>query len=282
MPPWSPDLQRAFLSLAPHAVTAAPICRAAADGRFSGVTRLLDICAVAGIAEARSSSVEAALVAGASLGLFERCSGLEWRPESLPFAELATALEAVALYREQVHVDADRVEVVLTPPGKPSQLREALRMRGRVEADLEHTEAILRHLAARATTRFAVVSPFIDSWGMDSLISMFRATKEGVHRILIIRCHDGVVPLPLQLALPTLDALSVRVHNYWLPRQNGYETFHAKIILADDRMAYIGSANMTQASLSVSMELGALLEGASAKTLVSVVDAILSIAPKLN
>ena len=67
-----------------------------------------------------------------------------------------------------------------------------------------------------------------------------------------------------------------------MSRQGGYETFHAKVILADDRMAYIGSANMTQASLSVSMELGALLKGNSVKTLGSVVDAILSIAPSLN
>lgn len=279
---WSPDLQRAFLSLAPHAVAAAPICRAAADGRFGGATRLPDICAVAGIAEARISAVEAALAAGASCGLFERCGGMEWRPQTIPFAELATALEAVALYRERIHVDADRVEVVLTPPGKRSQLGEALRMRGRVEGDLEHTEAILRHLAAQATTRFAVLSPFIDSWGMDSLVAMFRATKGGVTRVLVTRCQEGVVPPPLQLAFPTLNSLGVGVHNYWLPRQGGYETFHAKVILADDRMAYIGSANMTQASLSVSMELGALLEGTSAKTLVSVVEAILSIAPRLN
>lgn len=279
---WSPNFQLAFLALAPHAMVAGPLCRAVANGGFSGVTRLHDICATAGIAEARSSAVETALVVGASCGLFARCGELEWRPEVIPFADLATALEAVALYCECVHVDADRVEVVLTPPGKPSQLGEALRMGGRVEADLEHTEAILRHLAGQATSRFVVLSPFIDSDGMDNLIAMFKATNGNVRRVLITRCPDGVMPPPLEAASPTLTALGVAVHNYWLPRQSGYETFHAKVILADDRMAYIGSANMTHASLSVSMELGALLKGNSVKTLVSVVDAILSIAPSLN
>ena len=241
-----------------------------------------DICIAAGLAEARSSAVEAALAVGASCGLFARCGVLEWRPHEMPFIELATSLEAVALYRDSVHIDADQVEVVLTPPGKPSELGEALRMRGRIEADLEHTEAILRHLAARTTTRFAVLSPFIDSGGMDNLIAMFKQTRSEARRVLVTRCQDGVMPPPLQAAFSTLKALGVAVHNYWVPRQSGYETFHAKVFLSDDRMAYIGSANMTQASLSVSMELGVLLKGDSVKTLVSVVDAILSIAPSLN
>ena len=132
--------------------------------------------------------------------MFARCGGQEWRPETIPFAELATALEAVALYREHVHVDTDLVEVVLTRPGKPSQLGEALRTRGWVGADLEHTEAILRHLATQATTRFAVLSPFIDAGGMDNVVSLFKVTNEHVRRLLITRCRRGdAAPAALQL-----------------------------------------------------------------------------------
>ena len=281
MRPWPPDLRQAFVALAPHATVAGPLCRAAVDGTFSGVTRLRDICVAAGVAESRSSAVEFALAVGASCGLFTRCGGQEWRPEAIPSSELANALEAVALYREHVHVDADLVEVVLTPPGKPSQLGEALRMRGWVEAELEHTETIFHHLAKQATTRFAVLSPFIDSGGLDSLIALFKTTKNNLQRVLITRCQDGVMPPPLHAVHATLTAIGVTIHNYWLPRHGGYETFHAKVILADDRMAYIGSANMTQASLSRSMELGTFLKGNSVKTLANVVDAILSVAPRL-
>ena len=281
MLPWPRDFRQAFLALAPHATVAGPLCRAAADGAISGVTRLRDICAAAGLAESRSSAVETALTVATSYGLFARYGELEWRPEAMPFAELAMALEAVALYRERVHVDADLVEVVLTPPGKPSKLGEALRMRGWVEAELEHTESIFHHLATQAAIRFAVLSPFIDSGGVDSLIALFKSTKDDLQRVLITRCQDGVMPPPLQAAYPTLNAIGVTIHNYWLPRHGGYETFHAKVILADASMAYIGSANMTQASLSRSMELGTFLEGNSVKTLASVVDAILSVAPRL-
>jgi hypothetical protein len=253
-----------------------------AEGTFDGITKLRDICAAAGIAEARSSAVEAALAAGSSHGLFVRYGAAEWKPEPGPFTELAIALEAVGLYLAEVHADADVVAVVLTPPGNPSRLGDTLRARGWVEAELEHTEATLRHLATHATERFVVLSPFLDAGGMESLIAMFKATRPDVRRVLVTRCTDGVKTPVLQVGLPTLTAMAVAVHNYWLPRAYGFETFHAKVFLADAKMAYLGSANMTQASLSVSMELGSLLKGKSVKTLVNVMDAILAIAPKVN
>lgn len=163
MPHWPIEIQRAFLALASHAFVAGPICRAVAERRFDGIRRLRDICSVAGLAEARSSSVEAALRIGADFGLFVRCGDLEWRPSPIAFGELATSLEAVALYREKVHADLDVVDVVFTPPGKQSQRGDALRIRGRVEGDLEHTEAIMRHLASHAATRFVVLSPSCDA-----------------------------------------------------------------------------------------------------------------------
>ena len=282
MLPWPPSVRQAFLALSPYAAVAGPVCRAAASGSFSGVTRVQEVCAAAGVAEVRSSSVEAVLVVGSTHGLFERLGMMEWRPAAMPFAELATALEAVALYREHVHVDVDVVEVVLTPPGKLSRLSGALRTRGWIESDLEHTEPILRYIAMHATTRFAVLSPFLDTGGIEHLVALFEATKPGVKRMFITRCPDNVPVPALKAALPALAALGVAIHNYWLPRAGGYETFHAKVILSDDRMAYIGSANLTQASMSLSMELGTFLRGASVKTLVSVVDAILTIAPKLT
>jgi phosphatidylserine/phosphatidylglycerophosphate/cardiolipin synthase-like enzyme len=282
MPPWPLNVRQAFLSLAPCASVAGPLCRSVAVGAFGGVTKLRDICAAAGIAEARSSAVEAALAAGSSHGVFVRYGATEWGPTNGPFTELAIALEAVALYRTEVHADTDVVDVVLTPPGNPSRLGDTLRARGWIEAELEHTEAILRHLATQAAERFVVLSPFLDTGGMESLVAMFNATQPEVKRVLVTRCTDGVKTPVLQAGLPSLTAMSVAVHNYWLPRNYGYETFHAKVFLADSKMAYLGSANMTQASLSVSMELGTLLKGQSVKTLVSVVDAILAIAPQVN
>ena len=279
---WAPSLREAFLALAPHAAVAGPLCGAVRDGTFAGIARLDDICAAAGIAESRGKAAEAALGSGAPYGLFARCGPSEWCPGTGPFADLATALAAVTLYRDQVYVDVNRVEVVLTLPGNPSQLRDTLRRRGWVEAKLEHTEAILLHLATQAIERFAVLSPFIDAGGMRSLLTLLRATKGSVRRVVVTRCQDGVLPPPLQGARSDLASLGVAVYNYWLPRQGGYETFHAKVLIADAEAAYVGSANLTQASLGLSMELGTFLRGQSVKTLVEIMDAILSIATRVQ
>lgn len=104
----------------------------------------------------------------------------------------------------------------------------------------------------------------------------------GVKRVLVTRCPYSEPVPALLAALPALAVLGVAVYNYWLPRAGGYETFHAKVVLSDEHAAYIGSANMTQASLSLSMELGTFLKGSSVKTLASVLNAILDIAPKLG
>jgi hypothetical protein len=277
------EWRKAFLALAPHADVAGPLCRGVEEGRFVGVMRLAEICAASGIAQACSNSVEDALIAGRAVGAFRSYGVMEWSPDTAPFAELATALQAVSLYRREVHLDADIVEVVLTPPGRPSRLGDALRLRGWIEADLEHTEATLHHLASEARGRLVVLSPFVDAVGASSVVALFNATDKSVRRVLVTRGQDGVMPQPLIAVMPELAELGVAIHNYWLPRAGGgYETFHAKAVLADSGMAYLGSANMTYASLSVSMELGTFLRGDSARTLASVVDAILCVAPIID
>lgn len=281
MQTWNPNFRHLFLSLAPHAAIAGALCRSVHKGVFVSSMHLSDICTAAGIAEVRSNAVERALFAGMSHGLFNRESEIMWHPLSGPFEELAISLEAVALYLQDIHVDSNIVEVVLTPPGSSSRMSDALRMLGLVGADLEHTEVTMHHIAAQAEHRFSVVTPFIDAGGITNLLSLYRGTRNGVQRILITRCQSGQIPAPLQAALPELTALGVAIHNYWLPRTNGYETFHAKVVLSDTKMAYLGSANMTHASLTLSMELGTLLSGQSARTLSNIIDAILLIAPKI-
>jgi phosphatidylserine/phosphatidylglycerophosphate/cardiolipin synthase-like enzyme len=53
----------------------------------------------------------------------------------------------------------------------------------------------------------------------------------------------------------------------------GYESFHAKVVLADEDLAYVGSANMTQYERH-SMELGLVVEGRPARAIASVVRAV--------
>ena len=76
-----------------------------------------------------------------------------------------------------------------------------------------------------------------------------------------------------------LSERGVRVVNYGLVRLGGgRESFHAKVVLADDRRAYVGSANLTGWSYDYSMELGVVLEGQAAAEIAEVVEAVLEAA----
>lgn len=277
MPLWSVELRRAFLALAPHSEVAAPLCRAVVEARFSGCMRLREICLASGIASARSSVVEAALTAGVGAGLFEKCGDMEWKLRPVNFDQLAIALEGLALYQEQVHVDETEVDIVLTPPMKPNKLEEALIVQGYVGATLEHTDAIFMHIALKAKKRFVVFNPFFDSTGVESLLFACAATGESVEKILITRFPNGKAVEPLEARMSELRAAEVKLYNYWLPNGSSYETFHAKALLADTNIAYVGSANMTWASLEKAMELGVMLKGKGAKTLANVIGAVLRI-----
>jgi len=74
-----------------------------------------------------------------------------------------------------------------------------------------------------------------------------------------------------------LKAQGVRVFNYSIPRRDGgRETFHAKAVLCDRGIAYLGSSNVTAASLEHSMEMGVVLQGRAATGVAEVIDAVLA------
>ncbi len=243
--------------------------------------RLSEICWASGIASARSSAVEAALEAGINVDLINKTGELEWKPNDnhVGFEQLAIALEGISIYMEHVHSDKTEVTVVFTPPAKPSLLENVLLTHGYVGSMVDHTDAIFKHIAGLAKERLIVMMPFIDDIGMTNLISTFECTKKDVERILITRLVASNPNRAILDNQPQLNSMSVKIYSYWLPKGDRYETFHAKLLIADCDLAYVGSANATKASLEVSMELGVMLKGKGAKTLSEIADAVLQIAP---
>ena len=69
----------------------------------------------------------------------------------------------------------------------------------------------------------------------------------------------------------------VSVLNYSIPKDSGSkrETFHAKVVLSDRDVAYVGSSNLTAGSREFSMELGVVLRGKAARLVSEVVEAVL-------
>lgn len=70
--------------------------------------------------------------------------------------------------------------------------------------------------------------------------------------------------------MPAMAAKGVRVLNYLLPADGSYETFHAKVVIADGDHAYVGSANMTRYARH-SMELGVIVKGRPARAVAALV-----------
>jgi RHH-type transcriptional regulator, rel operon repressor / antitoxin RelB len=99
---------------------------------------------------------------------------------------------------------------------------------------------------------------------------VFEATPADCQKIVVLRNTDQyAVELGVQHA-DWLRAMQVSVRDYHLSHATGagralpIETFHAKLIVADDMLAYVGSANLLSSSEGLSLETGLLVEGAAA------------------
>jgi phosphatidylserine/phosphatidylglycerophosphate/cardiolipin synthase-like enzyme len=232
------------------------------------------------------SQAEKVLERAERMGLLES-TALGWRarPESFPrFGRLALALHAVAHYRAVVHQDSTRAQVVLTKPPQPSVLESKLSALGWRTSDLEETQRAFTALVRGAQRRVVVMTPFLDLKGAQWLQELLSSVTPGTERALVLRTLDDPkrpdYPVGYDHLAPWLKAEGVKVFNYALLKAGGpgRETFHAKVVLCDDSSAYIGSSNMTAASLEHSMEMGVVLEGRAALRVADVVDAVLGAA----
>jgi hypothetical protein len=194
---------------------------------------------------------------------------------------LAAILEGAALYRS-AHRDADKVEIVLTMPARPSRLETALPAQGPSYVRLRETDSVFTDVARAARARFVIMSPFLDEVGVQWAMRLFEATRgRTVERIIILRDYERALPL-LYAYEHLIDQLGVRIFDYRVGHQPGervleIETFHAKILLADREQAYVGSANMLESSKDFSLECGIHVAGPSARQVALLVNAVISV-----
>lgn len=267
----------AFIALSVHASVAAAVCGAVASRQVAGTTDLRRLCTASGIAQSRATEVEEFLVHAAELQLFARRSELSWEPLNLHrHAALAPMFLGVALHHEHVHHDRDVVEVVLTKPPAPSRFNEELAATPGGSWGFIDTKEALPAIAEAAQHRFSVMTPFIDDVGAPILLNLFRCARPGIEKLLITRAEAGEAwPSSLWPVRAELRALDVQVLNFRVGRlsADGNEISHAKVVLADARMAYVGSLNMNRWSFQYSLEVGVRVQGAAAAQLSRVVEA---------
>ena len=167
---------------------------------------------------------------------------------------------------------------VVTMPQAPSALGAALPATGMAHTALLTTTDGMMRVAAEARERLTIMTPFLNLEGLRFVAELF-ALSTAKNRKLILRQNAGTLQA-LADGSEYLSGLGVDVRNYFLPCEGGYETFHAKVVLADEHLVCIGSANMLKYARS-SVELGVVLEGRAARVIASVVRAVEGIAPAM-
>lgn len=253
-------------------------------GRVLGQRLLSDLSRTHNLTSDRVEALLSALRAtGAMRSDGDQCELLVSPADALRYSAVLRGV-AFAQHRQR---DANTVDITLSPPASPSRLMETLPKAGFSWARLLDTKDSLIELASRAQRRFVIVSPFLDEEGLGWITALFEAARGATERLLIVRGRDETELSVLRSHAQALIGWNARILAYAVVhdpavRSPVVETFHAKILVADDNRAYIGSANMNRWSRDVSMECGVIVSGPSVKPVATLIDAIVSIAERLR
>jgi hypothetical protein len=224
----------------------------------------------------------------AEAGLCDREDGDCWQCGYAPaeLIRLAQVLSGADHFR-RMRLNPAPVELAVTMPMSPSHLEKELGVTLARPGGFLSTSSAFARIAQAASRRMVVVTPFIDADGFRWVRRLFEATSEQCKRILVLRNADQLTTELGVLHADWLRALRIAVMDYYLPhraeagRALPIETFHAKLILADDTHAYVGSANLLRSSADICLETGFLVEGMGASQVARLVDAVMRVARQL-
>jgi len=271
-----------FLHLASHASILSRVFALVDKGMHGTLGNTRDIAHLIGVSHARIAEVISGLRAAEVAGVVDQDRHGIWRValSELESRELALLLRGATLYKERVHEDKDKVQVVISKPAEPSRFVSALDSTLEGAWGLSSTADVLVDMAGRALTRFSIMTPFVDGDGASRILDLFSLTRATVRRELIVR--NGL-PEHLRLYEDRLRALDIHVFDFRLSRHDkaDTETFHAKVVRVDDAECYVGSSNMTKWSFDYSLELGVLVNGHSGERVSQVIDAVLMVSNEI-
>ncbi|ABD07235.1 hypothetical protein RPB_2530 [Rhodopseudomonas palustris HaA2] len=198
-------------------------------------------------------------------------------PAALP-SEVGAFLEGAAAMRTHDSSKETAIAVVTMPP-PPSAIGVALSQTGVAHSSLVPTNDAFLRVAATAIDSFILMTPFLNTEGLRYAVKLFSDTRAQQKRLIVRRAGDATRVVQEHAA--ELSTIGVEAFDYTVDLGDGFETFHAKVALADSALAYVGSANMTVFARH-SMDLGILVEGRSARVIANVIRAVLRVAKPLQ
>lgn len=156
---------------------------------------------------------------------------------------------------------------------------------GKYIADIRTISSSIKHLIVEAEKDIWVVNPYFDIFGMGVFLPFFsESAKRGVNIKIITRGvfergWTGRLFESLNMLINKFceDKLEnqLQIRDFYIRKQEsrGYKySIHSKIMLADTKSCYIGSANVTKSSLRMNFELGIILRGEYVKTIKEIVE----------
>ncbi|MGJ3258016.1 MAG: DISARM system phospholipase D-like protein DrmC [Rhodospirillales bacterium] len=174
-----------------------------------------------------------------------------WRNCPLPSDELAAMLTGAAYAYKHAKAESD-IELVWTGPSS-----ELVAMR--------KTEQALLQVIDVARERFFLTS-FV-AYDVAAIMNALAAASErGVEISMLLEssdAHGGGVSIDgighMKKVLP-----SARIY-FWGDKADGFVggKVHAKVAVADERMCFLSSANLTGYAMEMNMEAGVLIQGGS-------------------
>lgn len=169
---------------------------------------------------------------------------------------------------------------VVTPPGGRSQYPAALQKLGVAASEILDTSRAMRDVAQSAEHSLWIFTPFVNDPGMAFVLDLFGQTK-ATERVLVLRVRGHLTKQTLANSVGALSAMGVTVMDYAVVHDDGFETFHAKAIVADGSRAYVGSANMLLYEKQ-SLELGVLIEGIGVDVVTTALRAVICCSSQIS
>jgi hypothetical protein len=141
---------------------------------------------------------------------------------------------------------------------------------------MRDTKQLLPAIAESAHTSLTVMTPYLDEVGAAIVLNLFERANVPDGCLILRASPEGDAPSGLADICAALYQLGVAVLNFRLdrPDASGNETFHAKVVLADDESAYVGSSNMHRWSFEYSLELGLHVRGRAAVRIAEILRAV--------